>query len=176
MPFYTAKHIISDSAKKISREDLQVIQEAYRSQLINRGSLPYTDYSRFVRSSYVELRKSKAGWIAVFRSFSKGGNPKGWIQLVRLNVRENQSHFGVKRAINGNLLVFCNCPAFKWWGHQYIMTTTKSIIPGFENRIYPKIRNPQLKGKVCKHLYTVLLDLPKDSRKIYKALNPNLKF
>lgn len=175
MPFFSAKNI-SDSKKKISDEDSQIIQEAYRGQLIRRGALPYRDYSKNVSSSYIEIRQSKAGWVVVYRSISRDGNPKGWVQLVRLNVRENQTHFGVKRAINSNLLVYCNCPAFKWWGHQYIMTTTKSIIPGFENRVYPKVRNPQLKGKVCKHLYIVLQDLPKQSRKIYKSLNPNLKF
>lgn len=58
----------------------------------------------------------------------------------------------------GNIKVHCPCPAFKFWGHQYIQTTRDSaIIPEIR---YPRIRNPQLKGGCCKHLIRTLKVLP----------------
>lgn len=55
---------------------------------------------------------------------------------------------------NSNLLVYCTCPAFKYWGFKFIGTLEQyGINP--ETR-YPDIRNPRLEGKVCKHLYRAL--------------------
>lgn len=58
----------------------------------------------------------------------------------------------------GNIRVHCTCPAYKFWGHQYVMTTKEAaIIPEVR---YPAIRNPQLKGGCCKHLNRVIKVLP----------------
>lgn len=58
----------------------------------------------------------------------------------------------------GNVRVHCPCPAFKYWGYQYIMTQKDSaILPEIR---YPHIRNPQLKGVVCKHLNRTIKVLP----------------
>lgn len=59
---------------------------------------------------------------------------------------------------SGNIKIHCPCPAFKFWGHQYIMTMRDSaIIPEIR---YPHIRNPNLKGGCCKHLIRTLKVLP----------------
>lgn len=58
----------------------------------------------------------------------------------------------------GHIRVHCPCPAFKFWGMQYIMTTKDAaIVPEVR---YPHIRNPHLKGVVCKHLNRTLKVLP----------------
>lgn len=58
----------------------------------------------------------------------------------------------------GNLRVHCGCPAYLFWGHQYVMTQLDAaIVP--ETR-FPHIRNPDLKGVVCKHLRRTLKVLP----------------
>jgi hypothetical protein len=57
-----------------------------------------------------------------------------------------------------NLQLHCGCPAYLFWGMNYILTQTDSaIVP--ETR-YPHIRNPNLKGIVCKHLNRTLKVLP----------------
>jgi hypothetical protein len=64
----------------------------------------------------------------------------------------------VRMAIEGNIEVHCTDPSWKYWGFQYIGTKDDySIVP--EPR-YPKVRNPNLKGSVCKHLDNVLYILP----------------
>ncbi len=57
--------------------------------------------------------------------------------------------------------VFCSCPAFKYWGPNYILSLAKydaNAGPG-ENRP-PNVRNPKQYGAVCKHLQNVLNVLP----------------
>lgn len=57
----------------------------------------------------------------------------------------------VRLSISGDLAVSCTCPAYKWWGYEYIMTQLDSK-EGADQTIFPKVRNPQLQGTVCKHL------------------------
>jgi len=64
----------------------------------------------------------------------------------------------VKLALQGDLQVHCNCPAFKYWGYQYITTQLGAAVTP-EHRP-PNVRNPQRKGDVCKHLALVLRVLP----------------
>ena len=57
-----------------------------------------------------------------------------------------------------NLQVHCNCPSYSFWGFQYIMTQLDASI--FPETRFPGIRNPHIKGIVCKHLIRVLKVLP----------------
>lgn len=61
----------------------------------------------------------------------------------------------LRLAIAGDLEVSCTCPAFKWWGYEYIMTQLDAK-GGTPQNIYPQVRNPKLHGTVCKHLKIVL--------------------
>lgn len=58
----------------------------------------------------------------------------------------------------GNIRVHCPCPSFSFWGFRYIMTTRDAAM--FPETRFPRIRNPQLKGVVCKHLIKTLKVLP----------------
>lgn len=51
----------------------------------------------------------------------------------------------------GDVHVRCDCKAFKYWGYAYISTQLRYIygLPR-ENRS-PNIRNPSMKGTICKH-------------------------
>lgn len=57
-----------------------------------------------------------------------------------------------------NVRVHCNCPAYVFWGFQYIMTQLDASI--YSEDRFPRIRNPELKGVVCKHLIRTLKVLP----------------
>jgi hypothetical protein len=58
----------------------------------------------------------------------------------------------------GNLRFHCTCPAYKFWGFQYIDTQLGIAIHP-EVR-FPSIRNPELKGILCKHGIRSLKVLP----------------
>lgn len=67
-----------------------------------------------------------------------------------LNVREK-----VRLAIAGDIDVSCTCPAYKWWGYEYIMTELDAK-EGAPQTIFPQVRNPDLHGTICKHLKVVV--------------------
>ena len=89
----------------------------------------------------------------------------------------------------GDVHVRCTCPAQLFWGASFIGTKLKYLygIPR-ENR-FPKIRNPNLKGTICKHtdaviqwifkhkdiiskMFALYYNRLKDGQSIY-AVNPN---
>lgn len=97
-----------------------------------------------------------------------------WHQTVKLlDFKEAMSGRGkndlnrVRDAIKGDIKVMCDCPAFKWWGWQYI-ATQRDYKYGSPQNIFPSIRNPRLRGSVCKHLENTLLVLPFLAPKIIK--------
>jgi hypothetical protein len=53
-----------------------------------------------------------------------------------------------------DILVYCDCPAFLYRGFAYIATKMGFAVKK-ESRP-PRIRNPRLRGSVCKHLVAVL--------------------
>ena len=58
----------------------------------------------------------------------------------------------VRLSLAGDMKLHCTCPAFKWWGYEYITTQLDSNSHSIQN-IYPAIRNPSLEGVLCKHCY-----------------------
>src|SRR4030042_4267840 len=62
-------------------------------------------------------------------------------------------------AVFGDIKVKCSCPAYLYWGYDFITTQLDSNAGKGENRS-PNIRNPHLEGVVCKHLVKVLEALP----------------
>lgn len=57
-----------------------------------------------------------------------------------------------------NVRLNCNCESFFWWGYQYVLTQLDASI--FPVNVFPKVRNPQVRGVVCKHMNRVLRSLP----------------
>jgi hypothetical protein len=148
---------------------LKVLEEDTREQLLKDADLRSELKAKRVMSQLVLVKGSQK--TLIYRSKSDE-SPKHWTQLIRANIQPRMTMFGIKKAINqGDLLVHCDCPAFKWWGYNYIITSRRAIYPGKELTIYPKIRNPRLVGTVCKHLIQVLAKMPQDDKAIYKELN-----
>lgn len=83
------------------------------------------------------------------------------IKFMDLKSYLSNKHLRPRQAVQyaiheGDLHLTCNCPAFKFWGFQYIATKGEFAFGRKELR-KPKIRNPKLRGSVCKHLYRILL-------------------
>ena len=64
----------------------------------------------------------------------------------------------VRKAIQGDVRIHCSDPSWLYWGFQYL--GTKKGYALYNEPRAPKIRNPQLKGSVCKHLSNALRVLP----------------
>ena len=61
----------------------------------------------------------------------------------------------VRLALAGDIAIHCSCPAFKWWGYEYIMTQLGANSSSVQD-IYPQVRNPKLEGTLCKHSYKAI--------------------
>ena len=77
----------------------------------------------------------------------------------------------VNLAVFGDIAVYCDDPSFKYYGWQY-MTYLNGC--GLKREVrYPSMKNPYLKGSICKHLFAVFNAFPmyinsfvKDFRKV----------
>lgn len=57
-------------------------------------------------------------------------------------------------ALEGNISLFCSCPSFRYNGYMYM---ADELAYGIKNQqLFPGIRNPDLRGTVCKHLYQLM--------------------
>lgn len=61
--------------------------------------------------------------------------------------------------MHGNIKVFCTCPSWLYGGYKYMATELDYAYGSYETR-YPKIKNPKLKGTLCKHAYVAVKGLP----------------
>lgn len=137
-------------------------EEVYKNLMskIVPGWLPHKDYSDLIPMvKYVGTKKNTMKFFVPNRF-------NGWNTYIRFpEWNEQVVDFSLKpqeaaRLLlwAGNIQVHCPCPAYKFWGMQYIMTQKDAaIIPEIR---YPHIRNPGLKGLVCKHLNKTMKVLP----------------
>lgn len=75
----------------------------------------------------------------------------------------------VRLALTGDLQISCTCPAFLYFGYKYILTQVDANEADDENR-FPKIKNPDLQGVMCKHCYKAISVLPMNWNSIAKDI------
>jgi hypothetical protein len=127
---------------------------------INPNNLPHRDYAPLIK--YVRYVATKKDTMKYFVP----NHLNGWntfIQFTEWDEQVKDLSITPQEAARlllwgGNLKLHCQCPAYKFWGSQYILSQLDSaIVP--EAR-FPHMRNPNLKGVVCKHLNRTLKVLP----------------
>jgi len=94
-----------------------------------------------------------------------GGKYKQWIKFSDLDKFMKMSEMTPRQRfqlclLDGEIHIKCDCPSFGYWGFKYIATKFRSIYGRGENRS-PKIRNPDKRGVMCKHLAMVFKYLPR---------------
>lgn len=57
-------------------------------------------------------------------------------------------------ALDSNISLFCSCPSFRYNGYMYMADELSYGIK--QQQLFPGIRNPELRGTVCKHLYQLM--------------------
>ena len=101
----------------------------------------------------------------VFKTRSGTDRRLVWTQTIHLNdvTIENllacKSFFEIENLIkNSNLKIYCDCPAWLYWGYKYIAWKKGyGLVKEFHR---PIVRNPHQQGALCKHLYLVLQLFP----------------
>ncbi|PHM51590.1 phage tail protein [Xenorhabdus hominickii] len=71
--------------------------------------------------------------------------------LDDLSEKEKNTSRVVRQLCAGRLSLNCDCGRHKYW-YRYIATAGNFAISPPKEYIYPKIRNPNLKGVACKHV------------------------
>jgi hypothetical protein len=124
--------------------------------------LPYQDYAPLVKYvRYIGTKFSIMKFIVPSRT-SLNEWPC-YIQWTQWGEQVRDSSITAPEAArlllwSGDLRIHCGCPAYLFWGMQYIDTQLDiAIRPEIR---YPGIRNPDLKGIACKHLIRTLKVLP----------------
>lgn len=155
-----------------SRLQEAFIQEASRKDILKRADSGSRGRSKPLTSRLTGMK----GNVLTFQTVSGTDPAKFWIQRVqpfRLAKALEKLWDGsdkrvlpaIRKALTDDLNVSCNCPAFKWWGYAFISSKDGFKMGGRQGR-FPHIRNPKLRGSVCKHLINVLQVLPFQAPKI----------
>jgi hypothetical protein len=119
---------------------------------INPNNLPHRDYAPLIK--YVKIVGIKGDTMKYFvpNSYNGWNTYIQWVDWEEQKRDLSLTAPEVARLLlwGSNIRVHCPCPSFKFWGSQYILTQLDAaIIPEVR---FPHIRNPHLKGIVCKHL------------------------
>jgi hypothetical protein len=155
-----------------------VLDEMFYKDLmaeINPNNLPHRDYAPLI--PYVRYVGNKQNIMKFFVP-NKYNGWNTYIQFVEWDEQVADNSITAVEASRlllwgANLRLQCPCPAFKFWGMQYILTQLDAaIIPEIR---YPHIRNPNLKGVVCKHLGRSLKVLPFHLGNIASAIKEQRK-
>lgn len=97
------------------------------------------------------------------RSSSGSGHYDVAIQMVEYADIANDEDLTVQEkvrlALQGDLKVYCSCPAYRYWGFEYINSQLGSNA-GDDQKRFPHIRNPKLEGILCKHAYRAMTVFP----------------
>lgn len=166
------------SLDKYSLRDLENIFEETNYDLRRNAWERVVKRVKFQNITPTYLGVDKNG-IINFKTTS--GTTRGlfWYQQIKfkdletgLEILQGDPKVTAKEIINllqkGDLLVYCNDLSFKYYGWQYIGT-----IRGYSLRKegrYPRRRNPNLSGTICKHLVSVLQVLPFYTNTIVKDM------
>lgn len=149
------------------------LEEVYYKDIMAKvipGWLPHRDYSHLVKSVHYKGHKGNTMRFFVPNRYN------GWHNYIRFEEWDEQVQDLSITPVEASRLLFwganiklhCTCPAFLFWGSQYILTQANAaIVPEVR---YPHIRNPQMKGIVCKHLKKTLKVLPFHLGDIAKAI------
>lgn len=162
------------------------IAETNRMTMLNK-----TDQGRWRRGVQVNsvLYNVRAPYI-FYVSSRYTGSPRDprqsgtWLQIIQAPIKVGMDLNSLKRALMGDIKIWCNCPDFKFHGLNYIVTKAQDVVPAggvpaskqffpqvTNIRVPPKIRNPRQEGMLCKHLYSTLSKLSADAVRVHKELS-----
>lgn len=137
--------------------EYQIINEATYKELIKRSDIKRKERAKHLVTHYQGVASSK-GWITFLTNSQYTPNIK-YTQYIELKEASDMKYFKefkkrdiIRLFMGGDIKVWCSCPDFKY-RYKYMAMHKGYGIFG-ENR-FPKIRNPNLSGAVCKHLLCV---------------------
>lgn len=150
-------YIEKDSFVKTVQEDTKILESSWK-QLYNEADSRRRYRSTKLKSRYMGISPDR-GWIrfVTHSQYTPGLKYTQYIELKDIKDMKYFKEFSPEQVADlmlaGDLKVSCTCPdmryrfSYKAWTEGYGIK---------KERRFPKIRNPLLKGSVCKHLLAVL--------------------
>lgn len=121
--------------------------------------------------------RSKTRLILLVRCYEDYSNPRGHLVSLALDLKkEKHRKLASKRVavLTIPMKVFCNCPAYLYWGSKYIATRDAYNINTKGKEIRPaKVRDPKGNNIICKHIAATATALK--SQSVYKAFKGKMK-
>ena len=97
-----------------------------------------------------------------------------WDENESAEKKVNVAYLVNMAIMQGDIRCSCTCPAWIYSGAKYIGTQLGYAYGGKETR-FPRVKNPQLKGSICKHLYVILKALPFQKFGIASQISAEIK-
>jgi hypothetical protein len=150
---------IEMNKKKLEMSGTVELYEAFVKELIKGADSGRKARSKFIRIFYKGVLKTK-GWIQ-FNTPSQYTPGKKYYQYVKLldikdidNLKDLKKKDIIRLLLAGNVSCYCSCPDFLYKGFKYMGYNMGYGV--YKEMRYPKIKNPNLEGTVCKHMLAVL--------------------
>ncbi len=136
-----------------------ILEETWK-QLRAGMDTPRLGRSKKIKGSYYLGVMNTRGWIK-FKTDSQYTPGKQYSQYIKLMdikdlpyVEDDMTKRDIIRLmLQGDIKVHCSCPDFKFRGFKYLGYNLDYGI--YRELRFPRIRNPELEGTVCKHLAKV---------------------
>ena len=145
--------------RKKQQKEVVPLNEATGKELLKNADYARKQRAKKLTTRYAGVTNSN-GWIR-FVTNSQYTPGKKYIQYVKLAEAKDMKYFKdfnkrdiVRLFLSGDLQVYCSCPDFKYHGFKYMGYQMGYGL--FKENRFPKVRNPNLEGSVCKHLICVL--------------------
>lgn len=155
------RDVINNSISMFSKhKDISIINEATRKELVKASDKARKQRakSKNIVVHYKGVMNTR-GWI-VFNTTSQFTIGKSYTQYIRLNEAKDIKYFKefkerdiVRLFMSGDISVHCTCPDYRY---RFSYMSHNMGYGIFKETRFPKIRNPQLKGALCKHLLAVM--------------------
>ena len=142
--------------------NLARVQKNLKTKIKRRG-----DNCRVYKIPYRNKKRDRL--ILLVKCKESYSDPKGHLSYLRLKPKPLENVKNEKRVaiLTIPMRVYCNCPAFLYWGSKYNATVGKYLIRSFGQEFRePNIRDPRRENKLCKHLSAVRDKLSKQSIKL----------
>lgn len=135
---------------------------ATASDLVKGADNRSRERGKDIKHKFVDLKNDGTMMFKTTSGTKKDGNHY-YTQFIKLkdlnrNMYDNSDATlkdRIKLSLLGDIEVYCDCPAFLYYGYSY-MASGIGYKYGSKEQRYPKVNNPDTKGTVCKHLYAIL--------------------
>lgn len=169
---------LEDYPRVVKKSKNVSINEATKREILSGADSARKQRAKYLKVRYLGVTQSR-GWIK-FETNSQYTPSLKYTQYIKLKEAKDMKYFKefkkediIKLFLSGDIQIYCSCPDFRYRQKYMAWNLGYGI---FKEMRYPKIRNPHLKGTVCKHLIAVLQVLPKNEAKIAKDMKKSKFF